>query len=552
MRLVNRATRAEKSKDAGIAMVVAIALMGIVAILVLALVSVALSEARGSGRDRQRSGAVMVAEGRVDTLVSQIQSAAPASLPCDDAATTDGGDVTVMSDDQDVSAVVTYYDAAGGAVDCANLASTVLTQAKVVVTSTSNQIVGTSAARRTVETLLELTPTYGNDLAKAIFGNAGVSVSNNGTVRTPDGALDADVYTNGDYICPNGSNQEYHGSIFAQGSITLAGSCTVLVDVHAGTFVNVSHNQADVNGRVLAAGGNALVQGDVGQQVRATGTASGGACRPRGADLLADIPLHQGIPTGGEDASVHISLVVTHIHEGPRVDIDQHRAGAGERDGTLREDRSVVFLVAAVRADVVPVGVDVGIERAVGRPNRAVVADAHAGVTENRVVEVVAVGGRQLEERLDGPPGRTGADDLVRGGRHDDLRLSQHGARQVRAVHRATGRVVVGHDGGDVLVVRHDGDVATVGRGGVVAREVRGGGRLDLRQEGVDPPFSDHHGTGALPVSARPTGLRQRDTHEGEDQDCDDAHQRDGHDHGDARVLALLGPSGPVHESHGV
>lgn len=280
MRLVNRATRAEKSKDAGIAMVVAIALMGIVAILVLALVSVALSEARGSGRDRQRSGAVMVAEGRVDTLVSQIQSAAPASLPCDDAATTDGGDVTVMSDDQDVSAVVTYYDAAGGAVDCANLASTVLTQAKVVVTSTSNQIVGTSAARRTVETLLELTPTYGNDLDNAIFGNAGVSVSNNGTVRTPDGALDADVYTNGDYICPNGSNQEYHGSIFAQGSITLAGSCTVLVDVHAGTFVNVSHNQADVNGRVLAAGGNALVQGDVGQQVRATGTASGGACVP--------------------------------------------------------------------------------------------------------------------------------------------------------------------------------------------------------------------------------------------------------------------------------
>src|SRR5665647_3899849 len=185
-----------------------------------------------------------------------------------------------MSDDQDVSAVVTYYDAAGGAVDCANLASTVLTQAKVVVTSTSNQIVGTSAARRTVETLLELTPTYGNDLDNAIFGNAGVSVSNNGTVRTPDGALDADVYTNGDYICPNGSNQEYHGSIFAQGSITLAGSCTVLVDVHAGTFVSVSHNQADVNGRVLAAGGNALVQGDVGQQVRATGTASGGACVP--------------------------------------------------------------------------------------------------------------------------------------------------------------------------------------------------------------------------------------------------------------------------------
>lgn len=277
--------------DAGIAMLVSIALMGIIAIIVVALVSVALSEARATGRDRQRSGAVMSAEGRVDTLLSQIQSAAPANLPCDDAATTDGGDVTVISDDLDASAEVTYYDAAGE-VDCADLATAVLTEAKVVVTVESNQLVGTSAARRTVETLLELKPTFGNDLDRAIFGDAGVVVRNNGTVRTPDGALDADVYTNGDFECPSGSNQEYHGSIYAQGSITLNDACTVLVDVHAGTFVSATHSHADINGRVLAAGGNIVVDGDIGQQARASGTASGGGCVPstKCVSFATDVP----------------------------------------------------------------------------------------------------------------------------------------------------------------------------------------------------------------------------------------------------------------------
>lgn len=271
---------AADGKDAGIAMIVSISLMGIVAIIVLALVSVALSEARASGRDRQRSGAVMTAEGRVDTLLSQIQSAAPASLPCDDAATTDGGDVSIISDDQDVSAVVTYYNAAGAPVDCANLATTVLAQAKVVVTSESNQIVGTSPARRTVETLISLVPTYGNDLDKAIFGNGGITISNQSTVTTPDGALDADVYTNGNFLCPVGSNQEYWGSIYAQGSITMNGACKVLVDLHAGTFVRTNHNHANVNGKVLAAGGLAYVKGTVGGVVRASGTASGPGCVP--------------------------------------------------------------------------------------------------------------------------------------------------------------------------------------------------------------------------------------------------------------------------------
>lgn len=275
-----RRSVARHGKDGGIAMIVSIALMGLVAIIVLTLVSVATYEARSTGRDRQRSGAVMTAEGRVDTLLAQIQSAAPASLPCDDGATTDGGDVSILADDQDVSAVVTYYNAAGAPVDCANLSTTLLTQAKVVVTSVSNQIAGTLPARRTVETLISLDPTYGNDLDKAIFGDAGIVIGNASTVTTPDGALDADVYTNGDFLCPNGSNQEYWGSIYAQGSITLNDRCKVLVDLHAGTFVNANHGHANVNGKVLAAGGNAYVQGSIGGLVRASGTASGGGCVP--------------------------------------------------------------------------------------------------------------------------------------------------------------------------------------------------------------------------------------------------------------------------------
>lgn len=277
--IVRKGLASRARRDEGIAMVVAISLVGIVAMLVLALVTIALTEARGSGRDRQRSVSVMSAEGKIDTLMAEIQSSAPADLPCGSPASPEAQ--AVASDGLAVDWTVTYYDSSGTAVDCALVpTASDIAEATITATTTSDAIVGTSPARRTVETLIRLTPSYGNDLDKAIFGDAGVVVENNGTITTPDGQPTADVYSNGDVVCDG--NQTYQGSIHAQGSITLStgSSCVVAVDAHAGVGIMANDPSAVINGRALAAGGNIVIKGHLGQYARATGTASGAGCVP--------------------------------------------------------------------------------------------------------------------------------------------------------------------------------------------------------------------------------------------------------------------------------
>src|SRR5450830_51703 len=163
--------------DRGIALVVAVALMALVTTLLVVMVSVAIHENSSSGRDRQRSSAVMTAEGQVDSLISQIQSAAIADLPCDPIPPLN---VSVGSDTMTITSTVTYSTAADVQDDCGSRATTTLATAKIKATSTSNALPGQPAAVRRVETLLHLTPTHGFD--KAIFGYGGVSIANNGEI----------------------------------------------------------------------------------------------------------------------------------------------------------------------------------------------------------------------------------------------------------------------------------------------------------------------------------------------------------------------------------
>ncbi|WP_225754485.1 hypothetical protein [Actinotalea sp. Marseille-Q4924] len=141
---------------------------------------------------------------------------------------------------------------------------------------------------------MRLTPSYGNDLDKAIFGNAGVVVQNNGTITTPDGQPNADVYSNGNVICDG--NQTYQGSIQAKGSITLStgSSCVVAVDAHAGLGITANDPSAVINGRALAAGGNIVIKGHLGQyaQAKSPFTATGSGCTPATkCQTVADVPM---------------------------------------------------------------------------------------------------------------------------------------------------------------------------------------------------------------------------------------------------------------------
>lgn len=264
--------------DAGVALVVSVALIGLVSILMLTIVGYALRENASSGRDRQRSSAVMTAEGSVDAMLARIQSSAPGSLPC---GTQPPVTVAQAVPDTLVSTTaVTYYDAAGAQVACGSVATAPVAQARVVSVVESTPVAGRAPARRAMETLVRLTPTFAHGLDKAIFGSAGVQLANHGEVFGRNGAPDADVYTNGDFTCNN--NQRYHGSVYAQGSITLAGTCTIDVDAHARTGFRADNSGVSVSGRVLVShGGASLVRhATVSQQVRTSGAISWDSCTP--------------------------------------------------------------------------------------------------------------------------------------------------------------------------------------------------------------------------------------------------------------------------------
>ncbi|WP_199424066.1 hypothetical protein [Actinotalea solisilvae] len=276
-----RARLAERARgDEGIAIVVAVSLVGIVAVLVLALVATAVHESGASGRDRQRSSAVMTSEAQVNDLVAHVQSTAPGSLPC---GTVPPETISTITDQLDVTAEVAYFTAGDVQVDCADvLAGVQVAKATITATSVSDPLLDQQVARRTVETLLRLTPSWGNDLDKAIFGNGGVTLANHASIYGQNGQPDADVYTNGNVTCNN--NQHYYGSIYAQGTVSMSNQCVVEVDVHAKGGFSATNPQVSVNGRVLVSNGNAsLGKMQLGQQARASGSVtsdSGGPCYP--------------------------------------------------------------------------------------------------------------------------------------------------------------------------------------------------------------------------------------------------------------------------------
>lgn len=302
------AVRRRAQDDRGIALVVVVALMALIGVMIVTLVSLAIYESRASGRDRQRSSAVMTAEGQVDSLVSKIQTAPLTTLPC---GTIPTADVSVRSDVMSLTNTVTYFTAAGVAVACSALTTTEVASATIKSTSTSRALAGQAPAVRTVETLLKLTPTYGNDLDKAIFGDAGIRLANQADIYGEPGQMNADVYTNGNVTCDN--NQHYYGSIYAQGSVSMSNTCVVEVDVWAKLGYSAMNPGVSVNGKVLVSNGNITLNGSsLGQQARASGTVTGNVCSTAGkcfgAQTVAAPPAH-ALPQYNWDATVQAAWV---------------------------------------------------------------------------------------------------------------------------------------------------------------------------------------------------------------------------------------------------
>ena len=273
---MKRANARQERGDEGIALVVAISLIGLVTTLMLVMLAYALRETGSSGRDRQRASAVTAAEGQVDLTLSQLQNVSRTSLPCGllSAVTSQQSPADTIS----VVTTVTYYDADGDPVPCSSVETAALAQAKVVAVASSNPLAGQASARRTFEALVNLSASMSNDLDMAIFGEAGVVIGNSATVLGEQGRPDADIYSNGDIVC--GNSGTFNGSLLAQGSITVQESCLLQVDAHANDSVDLQNSVA-VMGRVLVHAGDAILGNSIsiGQQVFASGLIKGN-CSP--------------------------------------------------------------------------------------------------------------------------------------------------------------------------------------------------------------------------------------------------------------------------------
>lgn len=270
--------------DAGVTLVIAMMVMGVVSTLSVVVVTVAIQTNQDSGRDRQRTATINAAEAGVDASYAQIQSSGT-TLPCrwPASGTTD---VQGAPDKATSYATISYFDSAGAPMACSggtlNASSVKPASATVDGFGSAPAIAGQATRERHMQALVNLTPVYGDSLNKAIFADASLSF-NNQTTLTGNSGPDADVYTNGNFVCAN--NQNFAGSVHAQGSITVQGTCTIAGDAWA--KLDVSHSSGangSIGGRVLSSTGSISLPNNfsVNGTLLAAGGISWGPCSASG------------------------------------------------------------------------------------------------------------------------------------------------------------------------------------------------------------------------------------------------------------------------------
>ena len=259
--------RGRPDDDEGVALLVAVALTALAAAMMITMTMIVIREGKDTGRARDRSVSVMTAEGGIDTALAQIQNNAVASIPC---GTTTTSGSSANPEVVTLTTTVTYFDASGAQLPCPLTDTMYAAQASVRSSAVSMPAGGGMKVQRTMETLVQLKPKYANDLDRAIFGQAGVTVSNNFDLYGQNGP-DADVYTNGDFTC--NQNEHFRGSIYAQGNINVTGSCTIDVNANSAKSFSMSNAQASVGGDVLVNPGPTgvanITAGTVGGKVKA-------------------------------------------------------------------------------------------------------------------------------------------------------------------------------------------------------------------------------------------------------------------------------------------
>lgn len=269
---------AHRHDESGIALLITMMVIFIATVLVVAALMLAQHSVSSAGIDRSRTQSVAVAEAGLDQAVHLIQTS-DAYLPCTTTlAATLPGTMNTTPAVSHYSVTVTYYGTnppTSSPLDCTGpyLPTTTPPASAEIVSKAYNG--ATQATGRAMEALVALTPESG--LTEAIFGNKIISFSNNAVVnRTPAStAGNADLYTNGDYVCAN--SQTVDGSVYAQGYIQATNTCSVTGSWDAKGNVSTTQN-SNIGGSIYSVQGNVSLSSNttVAGSVYAAGTATGG------------------------------------------------------------------------------------------------------------------------------------------------------------------------------------------------------------------------------------------------------------------------------------
>jgi len=135
-----------------------------------------------------------------------------------------------------------------------------------VITSTGLAGPGSSVTHQLGAEAQITLATSGSELNQAIFTESALNLSNDSVIEgSAPGALDGDIYTNGDFDCRTQNRIE--GSVVALGTMNIWNTCAAMESVWGGGNMDFKQSDVNLSGDVVAYGtiqlGRAHVAGDV-------------------------------------------------------------------------------------------------------------------------------------------------------------------------------------------------------------------------------------------------------------------------------------------------
>ena len=280
---VRERTAAARGSDEGAALVAAVAVAVIVIALSTVVVTQAIVVSRDAGRDRVRTVEVHGAEGLVDALYAELELNTPCQWP-----TTGVQVVNTAPTTTDVSATVTYYNAANAELSCTNGVLSAL-PARAIIRATATATGGTGVGIqpvRVVESQIVMTPHITPAYGAAVFSATGTQVTNTSITNPTSPDNPADVWIDSGSVDCNSGGKVNGRLLVPQGGATFSNDCQVFGDVWVRD--NFVINQAP-------SGGLYSVTGNV-------TSSNGAATLANGVKIGGDLTIRGAITTWGSPA----------------------------------------------------------------------------------------------------------------------------------------------------------------------------------------------------------------------------------------------------------